>query len=349
MTDYDFIKAAYGQPHGRIPVWIMRQAGRYLPEYQAVKAKHSFMDICRSPELMAEVTTQPIDVLGFDAAIIFSDILLPLQPLGIEVEFTDAGPRLNPLVANGGDVARLRFYDPARELGAVLEGISLARRRLQDRVPLLGFCGAPFTMAYYAAEGRSSLNDNKIKRFIFEHPDAAEDLLQMLAEIIGHYLKAQIDAGADAVQLFDSRGGILSPDDYQKYSLPFINRVFEICRTEGVPRILYLNNSAPYLKYLADVDCEVIGIDWRTDLAQARETLGGKALQGNLDPHLLFASPSNIEYEVRRILKAVGEDNGFIFNLGHGILPQTPVDNVRLLVETVHAYRKNQSKIKAAS
>ena len=349
MNDFKFIKAAYGQPHDRIPVWIMRQAGRYLPEYRAVKQNHSFMDICRSPELMAEVTVQPIDVLGFDAAIIFSDILLPLQPMGIEVDFTDAGPRLDPLVVNGADVARLRTYDPADKLSVVLDGIALTRQKLEGRVPLIGFCGAPFTMAYYAAEGRSSLNDTQIKRFIFEHPEAAEDLLQMLAEIIGHYLKAQIDSGAEAVQLFDSRGGILSPDDYHRYSLPFINRVFEICRTEGVPRILYLNNSAPYLKYLADIDCEVIGIDWRTDIAKAREMLPGKAIQGNLDPHMLFAPPQNLEYEINKILKTVGDDDGFIFNLGHGILPQAPVDNVRLLVETVHAYQRKQSKIKAAS
>jgi len=349
MNKYNFIEAAYGQPHERIPVWIMRQAGRYLPEYQAVKKNYSFMEICRSPELMAEVTTQPIDILGFDAAIIFSDILLPLQPMGIEVDFTDAGPRLDPLVATGADVARLRNYDPAKELGFVLEGIEHTQKKLDGRVPLIGFCGAPFTMAYYAAEDRSSLNDTKIKRFIFEHPDAAEDLLQMLAEIIGQYLKAQIEAGADAVQLFDSRGGILSTDDYHKYSLPFINRVFEICRTEGVPRILYLNNSAPYLKYLADIDCEVIGIDWRTDLTLAREMLPGKAIQGNLDPHMLFASPKNLEYQISHILKTIGDDNGFIFNLGHGILPQAPVENVRLLVETVHAYRKKQSEIKAAS
>ena len=349
MTDYNFISAAYGRSHERIPVWIMRQAGRYLPDYRAVKKNYSFMEICRSSELMAEVTTQPIEALGFDAAIIFSDILLPLQPMGLEVDFTEAGPRLHPLIETPDDVARLRMFDPALELNFVLDGIKATQARLDGRVPLLGFCGTPFTMAYYAAEGRSSLNDTKIKRFIFQYPEAAEKLLGMLAEIIGRYLKAQIEAGADAVQLFDSRGGILTREDYLRYSLPFIKRVFEICRTEGVPRILYVNNSAPYLDYLADVDCEVVSIDWRTDIRKAREILKGKAIQGNLDPHLLFASPANLESAIKRLLDRIGDDNGFIFNLGHGIQPQTPVENVRLLVETVHGYRKNASKIKVAS
>ncbi len=346
MKKHNFISAAYGRPHERIPVWIMRQAGRYLPEYQAVKKKYSFMQICRSPELVAEVTVQPVEILGFDAAIIFSDILLPLEPLGIKVDFTENGPRLFPLVECPADVARLKAFDPARELDFVLEGIRVARERLRDQVPLIGFCGAPFTMAYYATEGRSSSSDSKIKRFIFEHPGAAVDFLSRLAEIIGQYLKAQIAAGAEAVQLFDSRGGILSPEDYLTYSLPFIKRVFEICRTEGVPRILYLNNSAPFLECLVGIDCEVIGIDWRTDPGQAGKILKGKTIQGNLDPYLLFAAPEKLEERITQLLEKVGDHNRFIFNLGHGIIPQTPVANVRLLVEKVHGYRKRASEIK---
>ena len=212
----------------------------------------------------------------------------------LQVDFTEAGPRLYPLVEKPEDVSRLLMFDPTLELDFVLDGIRATRARLEGRVPLLGFCGAPFTMAYYAAEGRSSLNDTKIKRFLFEYPEAAERLLAMLAEIIGNYLKAQIEAGAEAVQLFDSRGGILAPEDYLRYSLPFIKRVFEICHTDGVPRILYVNNSAPYLEYLAEVDCEVVGIDWRTDITKARAALKGKTIQGNLDPHFMFASRENL-------------------------------------------------------
>jgi len=339
MSNHDFIKAAYGRPHSHIPIWIMRQAGRYLPQYQEIKKDHTFWEICRSPELIAEVTAQPVEAFGMDAAILFSDILIPLEPLGLEVDFTDRGPRLSPTVTTPDDVDRLTMYDPATELDYVLNGIRETRKRLNGTVPLIGFCGSPFTMAYYSVEGRSSMTDNEIKPFIFRYPEAAEKLLSILAELIGKYLKAQIESGAQAVQLFDSRGGILSPEDYARFSLPFIKKVFDICKTESVPRILYLNNSNPYLELLADLDCEVIGIDWRTDISDALRILKGKTIQGNLDPHMLYAQPDDLERTTRKLLNKVGNTDRFIFNLGHGITPQTPVENVRLLVDTVHAHR----------
>jgi len=341
MTGFNFIKAAYGQPHDRIPIWIMRQAGRYLPQFRAVREKASFLEVCRSPELMAEVTKQPIDIFGFDAAIMFSDILIPLEPLGVKVSFGNGGPSLTPPVRTMDDVAHLTSYDPAEELGYVLTGIRTIQDRLEDVVPLIGFCGSPFTLASYLVEGGGSWRFSEIKRFLFNDPKAAARLLSLLAELTGLYLKEQIKTGVHAVQLFDSWGGILSPEAYKEFSLKYIKTVFDICKTEGIPRILYLNNSAPYLKLLADLDCEVVGIDWRTDINEAMDILDGKAIQGNLDPQCLMGNPEVVYNETIRILEAVGHKDNFIFNLGHGIQPDALVDNVRLVVETVHGYKTN--------
>ena len=338
MAEFDFIKAAYGKPHQRVPIWIMRQAGRYLPQYRAVREKVSFLELCRSPELMATVTKQPIDIFGFDAAIMFSDILLPLEPMGIKLAYENGGPTLSPAVQNPDDVKRLETYDPAEEMAHVLAGIREIKTRLDDVVPLIGFAGSPFTLACYLVEGGGSWQFYEIKRFIYKHPRAATHLLEHLAELTGRYLKEQINAGVNAVQLFDSWGGILPPDAYREFSLPYIKTAFEICKIEGVPRILYLNNSAPYLKLLADLDCEVVSVDWRTNLLEAAGILDGRALQGNLDPHLLFAPPETVYRQVIRILEDMAGKDNFIFNLGHGILPETPVDNVHLLVNTVHSF-----------
>ncbi|MEZ5360307.1 MAG: uroporphyrinogen decarboxylase [Candidatus Zixiibacteriota bacterium] len=343
MSEFEFIKAALRQPHEKVPVWIMRQAGRYLPEFRAVREKASFWDICRSAELMADVTLQPIDIFGFDAAILFSDILLPLEPMGVKVSYDNGGPTIVPPVRTPGDVKGLKTFVPADEMAYVLAGIKEIKNRLQGRVPLIGFCGSPFTLACYLIEGTSNLHFHEIKKFICTYPNDALSLLGHLAELTGKYLKAQIDAGVEAVQLFDSWGGILSPDYYRKFSLPFIKTVFDICKTNGIPRILYLNNSAPYLELLAELDCEVIGVDWRTDLRRAKSILDGKALQGNFDPQMLFGPAELVCEETSRILEMMADTDGFIFNLGHGILPQTPVENVRLLVNTVHAFSRAQN------
>ncbi len=339
MAQSNFINAAFGRKHEHIPIWIMRQAGRYLPEYQAVRKTASFLDICRSPELIAEVTSQPIEIFGFDAAIVFSDILLPLEPLGLTVDFTDHGPRLSPPITLPEDIDKLQRYDPASVMSYVLDGIRATKKRLGPQVPLLGFCGSPLTLAYYAIEGGSGGNGSAFKRFIYQYPEATDRLLSLLAEVTGEYLKAQISAGADAIQLFDSRGGILTIEDYQRYSLKSSRRVFEICRADGVPCIFYLENCVPYLKSLAALDCEVVSIDWRTDIPQAMKTLPGKTVQGNLDPFLTLTSPEILRERTMRLLDSVGGKDNFIFNLGGGILPQTPVENVHLLVELVHEYQ----------
>jgi len=317
----------------------MRQAGRYMPQYRKLREKYSFLDICHSPELMADVTLQPIDEFDLDAAIIFSDILLPLIPAGLEVSFGGNGPVVSPAIETTSDVGRLKMFDPYKALDFVLEGIALTRQRLADRVPLIGFTGSPFTLAVYAVEGGSSRNDHRIKRFIKENPMAAHDLLDYLAEVTGHYLKAQIAAGAQAVQIFDSRGGNLSGEDYQAFSLHYLKKVFRLCRREGIPRMLFLNNASPYLDYLADLDCEVIGVDWRSDIKAVREKLPSRTLQGNLDPHSLYAPEHLIRRQVHDIIRAGIKGGNFIFNLGHGVTPQTPMDAVRTLVHAVHDFK----------
>ncbi len=337
MPEFDFIKAAFGRPHDRTPIWVMRQAGRYLPAYRAVRDTVSFSELCRSPRLMAEVTAQPIDTFGFDAAILFSDILLPLEPMGVKVTYAEGGPTLYPAVRDPQDALALKTYDPGDKMAHVLEGIREIKQRLNDIVPLIGFCGAPFTLMTYLVEGGGSSSFTEIKKFIYNHPREASTLLNKLAEISGAYLKRQIEAGADAVQLFDTWGGILSPEFYRQFSLPYIKTVFDICKTRGVPRILYLNFTRPYLSDLAELDCEVISVDWRTDLTEAMRILDGKAIQGNLDPHLLFGPADLVRAEARRILAAMEKKDGFIFNLGHGILPHTPVENVHILVDTIHS------------
>ncbi len=339
MPQFDFISAAYGRPHPRVPVWIMRQAGRYLPEYRAVREKVSFAELCRSPELIAKVTKQPVDIFGMDAAIIFSDILLPLEPMGIKIDYENGGPALSPVVRNPEDFSQFEWYDPSDEMAYVLAGIRETKKQLGDVAPLIGFCGSPFTLACYMIEGGGSWRFSEIKKFLYNFPSETTRLLSYLAELSGRYLKAQINAGVDAVQVFDSWGGILPPDLYREFSLAHIRAVFDICKTENVPRILYLNNSAPYLKLLAELDCEVVSVDWRTDLADAMTILDGKAVQGNLDPHALFGPPEMVFKQTVGILESTAGKDNFIFNLGHGILPETPVENVKMLVDTVHAFR----------
>ncbi len=340
MPEFDFIKAAMCQPHDRVPIWIMRQAGRYLPEYRAVRKKVTFMELCRSAELMAEVTSQPIDIFGFDAAILFSDILLPLEQMGPKVVFDEGGPKIKPPIRSTDDVAAINVFNPAEKMDYVLNGLKAIKKRLNGQVPLIGFCGSPWTLACYMIEGGGSPSFIETKKFMYNHPKDMAILLDKLAEVTGHYLKAQIEAGADAVQLFDSWGGIIPPEHYRKFSLAFNKKVFDICKTDGIPRIMYLNNSGPYLHLLAEMDCEVVGIDWRTDIMLADKILDGKAIQGNIDPHMLFGSPDELLKQTNILLEQTAKRDGFIFNLGHGILPTAPVENVRLLVETVHSFKR---------
>ncbi len=338
ITGGPFIDACFGRNKDRIPVWVMRQAGRYLPEYRAVREKASFQELCRSPELIAEVVHQPIERFGFDAAIVFSDILTVLEPMGMKVEFPDGGPRITNPIESPDDVDKLTDIDAEHDLSFVLDGFRAIKKRLPD-TPLIGFVGSPFTLSCYMIEGKGSKTFDKARRFHYEHPRAGAKLIQLLAEVLAKYLVAQVKAGADALQLFESWGGVLSRQSFQKLSIEPAGRIFDALKSTGVPRIYFVNNLAPYVDRVATVDCEVVGVDYRMDLARAARTLSGKAVQGNLDPSLLFAGPDETRTATRKILDSLESHDNVIFNLGHGIQPKAPIESVTALVETVHAYR----------
>ncbi len=332
-----FLRACRREPVDCTPVWFMRQAGRYMKEYQAVRAKHSILDVCKTPELAAQVTLQPIDAFPLDAAIIFADILLPLEPMGLSLEFAEGeGPViLNPL-RDRASVDRLRPID-GYELTFVGEAIRQARKALEGRVPLIGFAGAPFTLASYAIEGGGSRNYIETKRLMYGAPETWHRLMDRFARAITGYLRMQIRAGAQAVQLFDSWVGCLSPTDYAEYVLPHVQLIFEGLKREGVPTIHFGTGTAALLTLIRKAGGDVIGVDWRVNLDEAWATLGHDvAIQGNLDPVVLFAPVQEIERRVEDIVRRAAGRPGHIFNLGHGILPTTPVAHVAAAVEAVH-------------
>jgi uroporphyrinogen decarboxylase len=314
---------------------MMRQAGRYLPSYRAVRARASFLDMCRNPDLACEVTLQPIDELGFDAAIVFSDILVTLPAMGLEIAFPDDGPKLPHPVRTSADIARLAVADPVPE---TVEAVRRVKRALADRVPLIGFAGAPMTMLTYAVEGGGSKEYAHTKRLLFGAPREAHALLDKLARTCARYLGAQIEAGADCVQLFDSWGGILSPGDFREFSLRYAKQVIDELRAgpgRNTPIIYFVNGCAPYLDDYASSGADVLGVDWRVDIDAVRRRVGdGVALQGNLDPGALLASPGDIRARVADILAKAGEV-GHIFNLGHGVLRETDPAHVRVMIEAV--------------
>ncbi|HET7089649.1 MAG TPA: uroporphyrinogen decarboxylase [Anaerolineae bacterium] len=340
MTDSRFLRACRREPVDRTPVWFMRQAGRYMAEYRAVRAKHSLLEICRQPELAVEVTLQPVRALGVDAAILFADILLPLIPMGIDVEFSAGeGPVIHNPIRAPADVAALRTIEPCESLGHVLESVRLIRRELDGKVPLIGFAGAPFTLASYLIEGGSSRNFVRTKRLMVNDPPMWHALMGKLARVVANYLVAQVEAGAQAVQLFDSWVGALGPDDYREYVLRHSRLVFDALRATGVPAIHFGTDTATLLPLMKDAGGDVISLDWRTPLDWGWSALGPEvAVQGNLDPVALFAPRGELERRVRAILKQAGGRPGHIFNLGHGILPETPVENVKAVVEMVHEF-----------
>lgn len=338
ITDSPYIKACYGKNRGRIPVWIMRQAGRYLPEYRAVREKVSFLELCKSPELITEVVRQPVERFGLDAAILFSDILILLEPMGIDLSFPDGGPSLSNPVKSPDDVKRLKDYDVAKALPFVAEGIRQIKRRMPN-TPLIGFAGSPFTLACYLIQGKGSKNFDQAKRFLHQYPQAAEELIAYLGDITAKYLAMQIEAGADAVQIFESWGGVLSKDDFCDWSVRPVNEIFGRLKSKQVPRVVFVNNVAPYLDVINDVDCEVVGVDYRIDLAQAAAALPHKSVQGNLDPSALFETPDRVRERTNQILETLENHDNLIFNLGHGIQPQTPLESVEAVVETVHGFR----------
>jgi uroporphyrinogen decarboxylase len=340
-----FLRACRRLPVDRTPVWMMRQAGRYLPDYQRVRSKVSFLELCHSPQLACEVTLQPIDVFGFDAAILFSDILVPLPAMGLSVEFPEKGPRIANPVRGPGDVARVRVPDPAAELGFVLDAVRMIRSGLGGRVPLIGFCGAPFTLLTYCVEGGGSKDYPYTRQLLFGHSADAHALLELLSRTCAEYLAAQIEAGAEAVQIFDSWAGILSPGDFREFALRWAQDVIARVRASAafarspVPIIYFVNGCAPYLADYGRSGADVLGVDWRVDIGQARAALGSEvALQGNLDPGALFLPPDQLRARVAAVLAAAG-DRGHIFNLGHGVLPQTHPSQVQVMVDAVRAMK----------
>lgn len=337
-----FLSACRREPTPITPIWLMRQAGRYMPEYRALKEKYrSILDMVKDPAVAAEITMQPMQAFDLDAAIIFADILTVLEPMGLQLEFVkNEGPVLHNPIRAPADLNRLRPVAPAADLSFTLEAIRLTQRALSGRRPLIGFSGAPFTLACYAIEGGGSRDFSRARAFMYGEPGAWAELMKRLAEIVGDFLAAQIEAGADAIQLFDSWAGVLSPFDYERFVLPYSRLALErAVQHRRVPRIHFGTGTGGYLNLMRDAGCEVVGVDWRMDLATAWGNLGRPAaIQGNLDPVVLLGTADEIRRQATRILDSVRGRPGHIFNLGHGVLEQTPVDNVRLLVDFVHEY-----------
>lgn len=340
------LRACRHQEVDRAPVWMMRQAGRYLPEYRAVRARHDFMTMCRTPELAVEVSLQPYDLLGVDAVIMFSDILVPVAAMGLHLELVESvGPVLTPVVRTAEQVEKLIVPDPLEKTGFVMETLRLLRRQLDNRVPVIGFAGAPFTLASYMVEGGGSRNYAQIKGMMFREPALLHTLLDKLADTIILYLNAQIEAGAQVVQLFDTWAGELSAADYAEFALPYTQKVLtQLHRGPAglsVPATLYVNGCSHILEQMAAAGANVLSIDWRIDIAEARRRLDDAgfeniALQGNLDPCALLGTPETITEGVQEILRKIGS-TGHIMNLGHGIMPMVPVENARAFIAAAQA------------
>jgi uroporphyrinogen decarboxylase len=332
-----FLRACRREPTDVTPVWFMRQAGRYMPEYRALREKHTLLELCKTPELAMEVTLQPMR-LGVDAAILFADILLPLEPMGAPFEFAKGeGPVIHEPIASKAQIDALRVIEPGDGLGYVLDAIRLIKKELAGRVPLIGFAGAPFTLASYLVEGGKSSHFAKTKRLMYTEPDAWHALMEKLSEVVRRYLRAQIDAGADCVQLFDSWVGQLSPDDYREYVQRHVAHVLKDVERAGVPVIHFGTGTHSLLELQRDAGGTVIGLDWRTPLAEGWRRVGyDRAVQGNLDPIVLFGPVALAKARAARVLAEANKRPGHIFNLGHGILPETPVDTVRAVIDFVH-------------
>lgn len=335
-----FLAACRGEPVDRPPVWVMRQAGRYLPEYLRVREQAgSFLGLCRNPELAAEVTLQPIRRFGFDAAIVFSDILLPLSCLGVQFEFSgEGGPRLPDPLTRPHHWARLRESSHSQDADLVAETVTRVRAALPADVALIAFCGAPWTLASYLVEGSTSREHARAKAALWEFPKELTALLELLADAMAGYLEKLVAAGADAVQVFDSWAGTLSTPLYRDYAAPAVARLMRRLGGAAVPRVLYAGGASHLLPVLAGIPCEVVGVDWRVSLSTAAEALPGRAIQGNLDPAALLASPPTVR-QATRIMMAEAPPRGWIANLGHGILPDTPVDSLEAFVETLRGSR----------
>jgi uroporphyrinogen decarboxylase len=340
-----FLRACRREPTDVTPVWFMRQAGRYMPEYRAIREKHTLIEICKIPELALAVTLQPLR-LGVDAAILFADILLPLEPMGAPFSFEKGeGPVIHAPVRTVADIERLRLFEPEEGLGYVLEAIRLVRRELEGKTPLIGFAGAPFTIASYLIEGGRSSDYHRTKHLMWSEPQAFSQLMGKISEVVRRYLRAQVAAGAQAVQLFDSWIGALSPADYREHIAPHVRHVLADLETTGVPVIHFGTNTTSLLEAQREVGGTVLGVDWRIPLSEGWKRIGyDRAIQGNLDPLLLCAPQEVAARHARAVLEQAGGRPGHIFNLGHGIVPQTPVENVQAMVDLVHAFSLKQAE-----
>jgi uroporphyrinogen decarboxylase len=336
-----FLKACRLEPVDRTPVWFMRQAGRYMEEYRRLRRRYGMLELCRNPELATEVTLQPIRRFEPDAAIIFADILLPLPPMGVEFEFAAGeGPRIHRPLRYPADVARLRPVVPEESLGFVMEALRLVRAELDPRIALIGFAGAPFTLASYMIEGGHSRHFLATKRLMYEEPDAWRNLMSVLTRTTVDYLRAQAAAGAQALQLFDSWVGALDPDDYREFVMPYSAGVFRSLEDLGIPLIHFGTGTAGFLELIREAGGSVIGVDWRVPLDEAWRRVGhDRAIQGNLDPLALMAPRPILKGKVEAVLDRAAGRPGHVFNLGHGFLPETPVDNVSAVIDWVRGYR----------
>jgi len=332
-----FLRACRREKVDRTPIWLMRQAGRYMTEYRALREKHSLLTLCKTPELAAQVTLQPIKRFHFDAAIIFADILLPIEPMGLQLEFAKGeGPVIHNPVTTTDDVIKLEIFHPKEKLRFVADAIQIVTRDLGE-TPLIGFAGAPFTLASYMIEGGYSRHFLKTRKFMLSNPEAWKNLMDKITSVTIEYLMMQIEAGASAVQLFDSWVGALGPDDYRKFVLPYSRKIFQ---SISVPSIHFSTGTSSYLDLIAEAGGSVISVDWRISLDRAWSFFPDCAIQGNLDPSALLGPWPAVRDAARQILSEASGRNGHIFNLGHGVFPDTPIENVEKLVEEVHGFTR---------
>lgn len=332
-----FLRACKRQNVERTPIWIMRQAGRYLPEYRAVRAKSDFLTMCKTPELAAEVTIQPVDIVGVDAAILFSDILVIPEAMGMHLEMNEGkGPVFPNPIRTIDDAKNLKDIDPTKELKYVLDAVALTKKNLDNRVPLIGFSGSPWTLLTYMVEGKGSKNFSEVKKIIYNNPKLAHDVLDKLSNIIAAYISAKIEAGCNAVQIFDTWGGILSQKDFEEFSLQYVEKIISQIKRKDEPVIYFAKGVHFKLDKMANIGADVLGLDWTMDLGEVRNQVGDKvALQGNMDPTVLYANKDYIRKETKRVLSSFGKGNGHVFNLGHGVLPDIDPENVKALVQSV--------------
>jgi uroporphyrinogen decarboxylase len=339
-----FLKACRREPVDATPIWFMRQAGRYMSEYRALREKHSLLELCRVPDLATEVTLQPVRRIEVDAAILFSDLLLPLEPMGLPFDFIKGeGPQIEHPIESADDIDRLRVFEPRERLSHVLEAIGSVQRELAGRVPLIGFAGAPFTLASYAIEGGHSNNFARTKSLMYGQPEAWHRLCEKFAAVVSDYLVAQIEAGVNAVQVFDSWVGALGPADYREFAMPHTRRIFDAIGGR-VPTIHFGVGTATILEDIRDAGGDVIGVDWRSPIDEAWGRIGyDRAVQGNLDPTLLLGPTGRLLDAAEDVLTRANGQPGHIFNLGHGILPSTPLEHVQMLARHVHSASRRHS------